>query len=783
MAMVFYGQRLRDRCGPLHISRKQALSTVYSLASDWFWATDEQHRFIDVFGPDDAAAKAPFDNVGKTRWELTCPEERKNTEKWDRHHDDLAHHRPFDNFPYQLFRQDGSQAIVAISGRPVFGWNGRFSGYVGIARDITSEMDDKRRLEALHHRLTNALEALDTAVAMFDEADKLILHNSRMADLFPPSSRVLRPGISRQDVLTALKAQDEGEVSDNVQPPDPTSGNHRARYHGAVRLGDGRYVQLSEQRARDGHLILAATDVTSLRQQAHEAESATRKLTTTLQSVEQGLLALDRDGKLSFWNEQIFELLGVPIEVAVAGMPIHDLVAAFSECGLYGAPLSSNDIDRRARHLMSCDPPRVELRPANGRVLDARRRKMPDGGIAISATDISVLKQRESDLARTTRELEIVFDTVTEGIALLNREHVLVSINDRMLELTRIDRDALDGEDPIIHYCRQLAAREDEEAATAEEKIRECVEHYRSGQPFILESIENDGRAIEFEVNPTADGGRVITCRDMTDRRRHVQELRQAKELAELANRAKTEFLANTSHELRTPLNAIIGFAEMIQTQTFGPLGSPKYREYATDIRDSGAHLLSLINDLLDLAKIESGHQELFEAPLLLPELLTNCMRLVSERAEAGKVKLATALDDRVSTIFADERAMKQVLINLLSNAVKFTPPGGRVIITNRRMGDGTIEIAVSDTGIGMNPNEIPKALEPFGQVDGHLSRRFEGTGLGLPLAQRLIQGHGGTLTVESEKGVGTTVTVHLPADRHIAHLGDKLPERRQSAQ
>jgi signal transduction histidine kinase len=125
---------------------------------------------------------------------------------------------------------------------------------------------------------------------------------------------------------------------------------------------------------------------------------------------------------------------------------------------------------------------------------------------------------------------------------------------------------------------------------------------------------------------------------------------------------------------------------------------------------------------------------------------------------------------------------MKQVLINLLSNAVKFTPPGGRVTVTNRRLSDGSIEIAVSDTGIGMAPEEIPKALAPFGQVDGHLSRRYEGTGLGLPLAQRLIQGHGGTLKIESEKGVGTTVVVQLPPDRHIAHLGDKLPERKVAA-
>ena len=242
------------------------------------------------------------------------------------------------------------------------------------------------------------------------------------------------------------------------------------------------------------------------------------------------------------------------------------------------------------------------------------------------------------------------------------------------------------------------------------------------------------------------------------------QQLYFAKLGAETANQAKSEFLANMSHELRTPLNAIIGFSEVINRGMFGPL-SERYRSYGGDIFDSGNHLLKLINEILDLSKLEAGHFELHEENVDIAAVIGTSKRLIEAQAEKAKVRLTEAIEDDLPLVRADERRMRQILINILSNAVKFTPEGGLVRVQSA-VTDAGLVISVSDTGIGMSPEEIPKALEPFGQIDSTISRKYEGTGLGLPLAKHLVELHGGKLTVESALNVGTTVTIVLPAER-----------------
>lgn len=245
-------------------------------------------------------------------------------------------------------------------------------------------------------------------------------------------------------------------------------------------------------------------------------------------------------------------------------------------------------------------------------------------------------------------------------------------------------------------------------------------------------------------------------------------EIEKAKNAAEAASRAKSQFLANVSHELRTPLNAIIGFSSILMNQLFGPLGDVKYNEYAKDINDSGTHLLEIINDILDLSKAEAGKLSLDYEEIHVPKAIMKCVNIVNDRAYQGGVKLTYDAPRTLPPLFADRLRFIQILLNVLSNAIKFTPPGGTVhvsVVTELEGHDvASFVVIVSDTGIGMTEADVQQAFQSFGQVDSGLNRKYEGTGLGLPLTKKLIELHHGSITIKSEPGKGTEVHLSFPA-------------------
>jgi signal transduction histidine kinase len=271
------------------------------------------------------------------------------------------------------------------------------------------------------------------------------------------------------------------------------------------------------------------------------------------------------------------------------------------------------------------------------------------------------------------------------------------------------------------------------------------------------------GRWLRLSRSDRPDGGFVLVVSDITLLKEREALLHAAKEQAEAANRSKTEFLTNMSHELRTPLTAIIGFSEIIANQSFGPIGQPKYREFADDILHSGRHLLDVINDVLDIAKLQSGMTELRLQPVPSRNIVDAAARIVRKKAEQAGISLELLIPRDLPMIQADPLRLRQVLLNLLSNAIKFTPAGGKVSVAAEQCATG-LAITVRDTGIGMAQEDIPRALQPFVQVDNSLARRHGGTGLGLPLSKLFVDLHGGEFRIDSAPGKGTSVTIVLPA-------------------
>jgi PAS domain S-box-containing protein len=313
-----------------------------------------------------------------------------------------------------------------------------------------------------------------------------------------------------------------------------------------------------------------------------------------------------------------------------------------------------------------------------------------------------------------------------------------------------------------------------EDRERVEQVIRTAKEKKRG---FEIEhriiNLKGEIRNLHVIEEPVFDEqGRLIrssgTTQDISERRAVEEAMLAVMNEAEIANRTKSEFLAIMSHELRTPLNAIIGFSEILKDETLCPVGSTTYRDYAFDINESGQHLLALINDILDLSKIQSGTDELHEESIDIPEIVNAVMKLVMGLAQTGNVELELDVSDDIPVLLADELKVKQILLNLLSNAIKFTPVGGKVTLKIWSRAKSGYVFQVIDTGIGIAFEDIPKALAPFQQVDSGLDRNHEGTGLGLPLAKSLVEMHGGYLDLQSEINLGTTVTVRFPAERIV---------------
>jgi PAS domain S-box-containing protein len=389
--------------------------------------------------------------------------------------------------------------------------------------------------------------------------------------------------------------------------------------------------------------------------------------------------------------------------------------------------------------------------------------------VASDAGEVTKLKRQLSDAVARQRELEAILNTATDGVVLLSANGRILSMNDAAEALFGHDQITLVGE-PLSRLIAPESRREVEDylSAMQDNGVASLLNDGRD-----ITGMERQGRTIPLFMNIGRigfDGVSPKFCavlRDVTNWKAAEQNLVEARSAAEKASGAKSDFLAKISHEIRTPLNAIIGFSEVMIEERFGRVENERYRGYINDIHSAGEHVMSLVNDLLDLSKIETGHQELTLGAVNLGDIVQQCVSILQPQANRNGVIMRTSLA-RLPAVVADQRSVRQILLNLLSNAVKFTRSGGQVFVSTIQLPGGDIALKVRDTGIGMNEREMQIAMEPFRQV-ANSGRKDDGTGLGLPITKALAEANRATFQIESAPGAGTIVQIIFPATRVLA--------------
>jgi PAS domain S-box-containing protein len=504
------------------------------------------------------------------------------------------------------------------------------------------------------------------------------------------------------------------------------------------------------------------TDETMAEERAALAQS---RLTDAIESIPESFMLLDAEDRLVLCNSRYRELHESIAHCLVPGTKFVDICRASALAGLPMPAVGRVEEwvrERMARHRQQHFE--LEERQTGERWIQVAEQHTSDGGTVVVQTDITALKRREHELAEKTALLRATLDNMEQGLLVIDAFAAIKMWNHRMIELLEVPAELIEVGRSMEPILRIMAAEGLYGSGPIDALVARRLAELRRAEPPVVEMVRR-GKIIEHQRTLMPDGGVLFTYTDITDRKRVEVDLRRAKDEAELASRSKTEFLANMSHELRTPLNAIIGFSDILISQIFGPLSDGRYIDYARDIRDSGLHLLTLINDVLDIAKVEFGKVELLEETVDIVAVIESCLRLVRERAQTAGIQLAQTLPPGLPNLVGDSRRLKQILLNLLSNSVKFTASGGCVTVSARHDADG-FRLAVEDTGIGIAADDLETALRPFGQIDSRLARKYQGTGLGLPLARSMAELHGGRLELCSTPGEGTTATLWLPPSR-----------------
>jgi signal transduction histidine kinase len=637
-------------------------------------------------------------------------------------------------------------------------------GHVVCTVDVSAlvEAETQARRHALH--LDMVLLRLRTGVCVYDANGRITLYNRRYEELLGLPDGMLRQGTSFEQHLRDLAARGEFAAV-----PDPEAylarlmALDRTRPHLFRRMRPtGQVLDFTFDPLPDNGFMVSANDITALARAENDASARARLLDAILRALPHGVSVYGPDRRLAMVNPAYTQIMaGAPVAI---GDHLEDVVRRRAEAGEFGPGDVTETFIREASRDVTKPQRRRRMRP-NGTAIDIRTAPLPDGGHISVVTDITPVVEAEAEAMRRAGVLDTMLEHIRHGICLFDQERRVVAANRVAAQLLGHPPELLQPGRTQAELVSALVARgELGPPETAEAAARDYLTRDRSVSTIHWRT-RPDGRVLEVRSDPTPDGGFVVTYTDVTEQKEAEAALRRAAAEAEAASRAKSQFLATMSHELRTPLNAVIGFSEALLHESAKP-DARRIEEYAGAINEAGRHLLSLINDILDVARIEAGRMDLAEDRVDLARLAATALRLLEPVARTASVSLTLAVPQDLPAVQGDERRLRQVLLNLVSNAVKFTPPGGAVRLEAGFDAEGGIALRVADTGIGIAKEDLERVFQPFVQLDSSLSRRYQGSGLGLFLSRALAQAHGGTLILESEPGKGTTAVLRLPRAR-----------------
>ena len=658
----------------------------------------------------------------------------------------------------------------------------------GFTTVVVLMLGQYRRQVLAHGLLSATYDAAGTGFCMVDADGRVVRANAAYGTLcgIPERQLVQRPFIEVFPADERNRAHDLlrfGHPGDQL-PPQILKLRHSDGRIRRVLITVGGFSDASGQL----FLMVAANDVTDRERQEERLRESERRLRQAQRIAGIGWWTIDLGTGGVVWSDTLYEIWGRDPDLPPTLESWRSSIHPDDRSRLNDADLADGPDCTREYRIIRPDGTERHVREefTRSRVGGEQPKGEQTTRLFGIIQDVTELRENERALADSKARLRAVLDVAVTGI-LVHDEHGRIQLFNpaaehlfgyRAAEAKGLTIDALippvpssaAGTQPILGVAREVTARtRDGRTFPAYLAVDEYVaDGHRMSVGVLLDISEQKRREQEiFQARDRLERQAAdlsVLARKLDQARREAEETRG---LAEAASRAKSEFLAHMSHELRTPLNAILGFSEIMDQEYFGPLGSPRYTEYNRNVLDSARHLLSLINDILDLSKIEAGRYELEEEHVDLTRIIDPVIRLVRERALRKDLTLKTAID-RLPPVMGDERALKQILINLLTNAVKFTERGGEIEVTGREEQDGDIVMTVRDTGVGIAADQMEKVLEPFGQTRNAYMAGESGTGLGLPITRSLVNLHGGTLELQSQPGVGTTVTIRLPAFRVI---------------